>query len=409
LLTLRGRGPRRGSSLSNLGLIKDGALLVRDGVIGAVGTRAQVEALPEARVAEKLDLGGRVALPGFVDSHTHLIHAASRAEEYELKIEGASYEEIARKGGGILNSVKKLRAATAEALKKRAMAALNLFAAYGTTTVEAKSGYGLDVASELKILGLHKELAAEQPLDIVSTFLGAHVVPAEFRGKPNGAEKYIALLIEKMIPEVAEKKLAEFCDVFCDRGAFTRGQSKRILEAGKQHGLAPRLHAEQLTRTGAAQLAVEMGAASCDHLEQVNKSDIRALGKSKTVATLLPGCDFHLGLKKYAPARELIDAGAIVSLATDYNPGTSPTLSMPMILSLACTQLRMTPAEAIAAATINAAYALRREAQIGSLEVGKLADVAVFEVADYREIPYYFGVSHCWMTVKRGRVIHGNE
>jgi len=409
LLTLRGRGPRRGSSLSNLGVIEDGALLLCDGVIAAVGTRTEVEALAEARAAEKLDLGGRVALPGFVDSHTHLIHAASRAEEYELKIEGASYEEIARKGGGILNSVKKLRAATAEALKKRAMAALKLFAAYGTTTVEAKSGYGLDVASELKILGLHKELAGEQPLDIVSTFLGAHVVPAEFRGKADGAEKYIALLIEKMIPEVAAKKLAEYCDVFCDRGAFTRGQSKRILEAGKQNGLAPRLHAEQLTRTGAAQLAVEMGAASCDHLEQVNASDIRALGKSETVATLLPGCDFHLGLKKYAPARDLIDAGAIVALATDYNPGTSPTLSMPMILSLACAQLRMTPAEAIAAATINAAYALQCEKQIGSLEVGKQADIAVFEVADYREIPYYFGVSHCWMTVKRGRVIHGNE
>ena len=406
LLTLRGRAPRRGNSLSNLGIIEDGALLVRDGVIAAVGTRAQVEALPEARAAEKLELGGRVALPGFVDSHTHLIHAASRAEEYELKIEGASYEEIARKGGGILNSVKKLRAATSEALKKRAAEALKKFAAYGTTTVEAKSGYGLDVASELKILRLHQQLAAEQPLEIVSTFLGAHVVPAEFRGKTDGAEKYIALLTEKLMPEVADQGLAEFCDVFCDRGAFTRSQAKRILEVGKQLRMTPRLHAEQLSRTGAAQLAVELGAASCDHLEKVNKSDIRALGKSKTVATLLPGCDFHLGLQKYAPAQELIDAGAIVSLATDYNPGTSPTLSMPMILSLACTQLRMMPSEAIAAATINAAYALRREKTIGSLEVGKQADIAVFEVADYREIPYYFGVDHCWMTLKRGRVIH---
>jgi imidazolonepropionase len=212
-------------------------------------------------LAEKLELGGRVALPGFVDSHTHLIHAASRAEEYELKIEGASYEEIARKGGGILNSVKKLRATTSEALKKRAAEALKKFAAYGTTTVEAKSGYGLDVASELKILRLHQELAAEQPLEIVSTFLGAHVVPAEFRGKADGAEKYIALLMEKLMPEVAGQGLAEFCDVFCDRGAFTRTQSKRILEAGRKLGMAPRLHAEQLSRTGAAQLAVELGAA----------------------------------------------------------------------------------------------------------------------------------------------------
>jgi imidazolonepropionase len=409
LLTLGGRGPRRGSSLSNLGIIKDGALLVRDGLIAAVGTRAEVEALPEARAAEKLDLGGRAALPGFVDSHTHLIHAASRAEEYELKIAGASYEEIARKGGGILNSVKKLRAATAESLKKRAAAALKQFAAYGTTTVEAKSGYGLDVASELKILRLHKELAAEQPLEIVSTFLGAHVVPAEYRGKTGGAERYIQLIEQNLLPEIGENRLAEFCDVFCDRGAFSVVQSKRILQAGRQWGLAPRLHAEQLSRTGAARLAILMRAASCDHLEHLNKSDIQALGKSETVATLLPGCNFHLGLKQYAPARALIGAGAIVALATDYNPGTSPTLSMPMILSLACTQLRMTPAEAITAATVNAAYSLGREKSIGSLEVGKQADIAVFEVADYREIPYYFGGNLCWMTVKRGRVIHAAE
>jgi imidazolonepropionase len=392
-----------------LELIKDGALLVRDGLIAAVGSRGEVEKLPEARGAEKLDLGGRVVVPGFVDSHTHLVHAASRAEEYELRIAGASYEEIARKGGGILNSVKKLRAATSEELKKRALAALKQFAAHGTTTVEAKSGYGLDVASELKILKLHKELAAEQPLEIVSTFLGAHVVPDEYRGKANGAERYIQLIEQNLLPGIGEKRLAEFCDVFCDRGAFSVEQSKRVLQAGRQWGLAPRIHAEQLSRTGAARLAILMRAASCDHLEKVNKSDIQALGKSDTVATLLPGCDFHLGLKQYAPARALIDAGAIVSLATDYNPGTSPTLSMPMILSLACTQLRMTPAEAIAAATINAAYALRREKTIGSLEVGKQADLAAFEVADYREIPYYFGVSHCWMTVKRGRVIHAAE
>ena len=409
LLTLRGSGPRRGDSLSKLGLIEDGALVVRDGLIAAVGTRAEVEKLPEARAAEKIDVGGRVAIPGFVDSHTHLVHAASRAEEYELKIAGASYEEIARKGGGILNSVKKLRAATSEALKKRAIAALKQFAAHGTTTIEAKSGYGLDVASELKILKLHKELAVEQPLEIVSTFLGAHVVPEEYRGKVKGAERYIQLIEENLLPHVGEGRLAEFCDVFCDRGAFSVEQSKRVLQAGRQWGLAPRMHAEQLSRTGAARLAILMRAASCDHLEHVNKSDIQALGKSETVATLLPGCDFHLGLKQYAPARALIEAGAIVSLATDYNPGTSPTLSMPMILSLACTQMHMTPAEAITAATINAAYALRREKSIGSLEVGKQGDLAVFEVADYREIPYYFGVNHCWMTVKRGRVIHATE
>jgi len=362
--------------------------------------------MPEARSSEKLDVGGRVVLPGFVDAHTHLVHAANRAEEYELKIRGASYEEIARKGGGILNSVKKLRAATAEALKPRTHRALQEFAAHGTTTIEAKSGYGLDLANELKILRLHKELEKEQPIEIVSTFLGAHVVPAEYRKKPDGAKHYLDLLTEVMIPEISQAGLANYCDVFCDRGAFTLAQTRRVLAAGMANRLKPRVHAEQLSRTGATQAAIQMGAASCDHLEHVNDADIRALAKSNTVAGLLPGCDFHLGLDRYAPARALIDAGAIVSLATDYNPGTSPTMSMPMILSLACTQLRMTPAEAIAAATINAAYSLGRGKEIGSLEVGKLADLAVFEVEDYREIPYYFGVNTCWMTMKRGAVIY---
>lgn len=405
MLTLRGTAPRRGQALSDPGILRDGALLIRDGEIAAVGAQSEIEALPEARSAERLDVGGRVVLPGFVDSHTHLIHAASRAEEYELKIAGASYEEIARKGGGILNSVKKLRAATAETLRQRAHNALQQFAAYGTTTLEAKSGYGLDLPSELKILRLHQELNAEQPLEIVSTFLGAHVVPAEYRGKPKGATQYLALLIERVIPDVARQKLAEFCDVFCDRGAFSINESRKVLEAGKKHGLIPRIHAEQLTRTGASQLAVKLGAASCDHLEQVSKSDIRALANSNTVATVLPGCDFHLGVKKYAPARAMIRAGAIVALATDFNPGTSPTLSMPMILSLACTQLRMTPAEAIAAATINAAYSLKREKQIGSLEPGKQADITIFDVDDYREIPYYFGVNKCWLTLKKGKPV----
>jgi len=379
---------------------------VCDGRIVAADTRARVESRKDARQAEKIDVGGRVILPGFVDSHTHLVHAASRAEEYELKIQGVSYEEIAKKGGGILNSVKRLRVATSDALKRRALGALQEFASHGTTTVEAKSGYGLDVASELKILQLHRELNRVQPLEIVSTFMGAHVVPAEYRVSTDGAERYVELLTEQLLPEVVNEGLAEFCDAFCDRGAFTRSQSKRILSEGKQHGLAPRVHAEQLSRTGAAQLAVELEAASCDHLEHINSTDIRRLAKSRTVATLLPGCDFHLGWKKYAPARKLIDAGAIVGLATDYNPGTCPTVSMPIILSLACTQLRMTPAEAIAAATINAAFALRRDNRIGSLEAGKQADLAVFAVEDFREIPYYFGMNRCWMTMKRGEIIH---
>ena len=409
MLTMRGRVPRRGKTLGDLGIVNDGALLVRNGKIAAAGPRATVERHSAARRAEKVDVGGRVVLPGFVDSHTHLIHAASRVEEYELKIQGGSYEEIARKGGGILNSVRRLRASTREELKLRARLALERFAASGTTTIEAKSGYGLDVASELKILSLHKELSAEQPLEIASTFLGAHVVPEEFRTKPGGAAQYLSLLEDILMPEISSSGLAEFCDVFCDRGAFSVNQARRVLEAAKARALAPRLHAEQLTRTGAAVLGVELGAASCDHLEQASERDIGALAKSDTVATLLPGCDFHLGLTKYAPARKLIDAGAIVALATDYNPGTSPTTSMPMILSLACSQLKMTPAEAIGAATINAAYSLGRHRRIGSLEVDKQADLAVFDVADCREIPYYFGVNLCWITMKRGVVIHAAE
>jgi imidazolonepropionase len=409
LLTLRGRGPRRGAAFANVGLVKNGAVLISDGLIAAVGPRAQVEAHPLARSAQRLDAAGRVLLPGFVDSHTHLIHAASRAEEYELRITGASYEEIAKSGGGILNSVNKLRAATSETLKQRAHSDLKQFATYGTTTIEAKSGYGLDLASELKILKLQKELSTEQPLDIVSTFLGAHVIPGEFRTGPSGVKNYISLLIDILLPEIAAQKLAEFCDVFCERGAFNLAPSKQILEAGKRYGLRPRIHAEQLSRTGGTQLAVKLGAASCDHLEKINRADMRALAKSKTVATLLPGCDFHLGLKQYAPARDLVDAGAIVALATDYNPGTSPTVSMPMILALACTQLRMTPAEAISAATINSAYSLGRDKQIGSLEVGKLADISIFDVDDYREIPYHFGMNTCHTTIKRGQIVYSKS
>ena len=406
IVTVGGRAPRRGKALSEISVLRDGAILLRDGLISAVGPAVKIEKLKESKLAEALDLDGRVVLPGFVDSHTHLIHAASRAAEYELRIQGASYEEIARKGGGILNSVGKLRATTAQELKARAQLFLERFAEYGTTTIEAKSGYGLDLTSELRILSLHKELDAEQPLEIVSTFLGAHVVPVEFRGKTNGTRHYVALLEQELIPDVAENGLAEYCDVFCEPSAFSLSESRAVLTAGKKHGLRPRVHAEQLSRTGATRMGTQLGAASCDHLEYLDPAGIRALAKSHTVATLLPGCDFHLGLKQYAPARKLIDAGAIVALATDFNPGTSPTLSMPVVLSLACTQLRMTPAEAIAAATINAAYSLDRHKKIGSIDAGKQADLAVFEVADYREIPYYFGVNTCWLTMKRGEVIH---
>ncbi len=405
LLTLRGAAPRRGRHLADLGIIRDGALLIRDGRISAIGRRVDLLRDSSARRAMRLDLGGRVVLPGFVDSHTHLVFAASRAGEYEKRIVGATYEQIARAGGGILSSVKKLRAAKPDVLKDRAIAALQRMAEHGTTTVEVKSGYGLDSKSELGTLRLHRYLALHQPIGIISTFLGAHVVPPEFGKRRNGANEYVEFLCRNLIPQIAVEGLADFCDVFCDRGAFTVAQARKVLTAARACGMGVRIHADQIVRTGAARLAVALHAASADHLDQVTPSDIRALAKSDTVATLLPGCRFHLGLPQKAPARKLIEAGAIVALATDYNPGTSPTLSMPMILSLACDQLQMSPAEAIAAVTINAAYGLRRQVSVGSLEVGKYADLAVFDVADYREIPYYFGVNLCVLTVKRGNVV----
>jgi imidazolonepropionase len=407
LLTLRGPVPRRGRGLRELGIVQDGALLVRDDRIVAVGPRRTVERLREVRRAEKLDLGGRVVLPGFVDSHTHLIFPSSRAYEYEQRISGKTYEEIARAGGGIRATVRAVRRASEKTLLGRASAHLREFAAHGTTTLEAKSGYGLDWKNELKILSALQHLHQDQPLDIVQTFLGAHIVPPEFHKRP---QAFVDLLVRAWIPTVATAGLATFCDVFCDRGAFTVAQARRILLAARACGLVPRIHAEQFTQTGAARLAVEVQAASADHLDRIGRSDIRALALSNVVCTMLPGCSFHLQASDYAPARELIDAGAIVALATDFNPGTSPTLSMPMILSLACAQLRMTPAEALIAATINPAYSLRQHGRVGSLEVGKYADLAAFDVTDYREIPYYFGVNLCKMTMKRGVVIaQGNH
>jgi imidazolonepropionase len=404
LLTLRGpRAPRRGRQLRELGVVPDGALLIHHGRIEAVGPTRSVERHPLARKAKKISAQEYVVLPGFVDSHTHLVFPTSRADEYEQRIAGATYEQIARRGGGILATVKKLRRAPAIRLEQQAQRWLAEFAAHGTTTLEAKSGYGLTLAAELKILEVIRRLNRRGPLELVPTFLGAHVVPPEYKRRPDA---YVDLVVQKMIPAVARRRLAEYCDVFCDRGAFTVAQSRRILTAARAGGLGLRLHAEQLARTGGARLAVELGAASVDHLEHVNHRDIRALARSDTVCTLLPGAVFHLGKSTYAPARTLIDAGAIVALATDFNPGTSPSVSMPMVLSLACTQMRMTPAEAIVAATLNAAHALGSAGRLGSLEPGKQADLCAFALSDYRENPYYFGTNLCRWTLKQGQVIY---
>jgi len=408
LVTMAGPAPRRGRALREIGRVENGAVLIAGGRILATGPQPKVERQAGARRARKMDLGGRVVTPGLVDAHTHLVFAASRAAEYEQRIAGATYEQIAKAGGGILSSVRALRAASDDALAVTAGARLARMAAHGTTTVEAKSGYGLDFDNELRTLKLLRRLGKEQMVEIVPTLLAAHVVPPEFR-HPGGADEYVDRIVRLFLPAVALEGLAEYCDVFVERGAFSVPQARRIFAAARALGLKPRLHAEQLARTAGARLAVEVEAASVDHLDFVNGADIRALAQSEVACILLPGCSFHLGLARYAPARQLIDAGAIVALATDCNPGTSPTLSLPMAMSVACTQMRMTPAEALAACTINAAYSLGRHARIGSIEAGKDADLAVWDVQDYREIPYYFGVNHCMDAWKGGKVIRGPE
>jgi imidazolonepropionase len=404
LLTLRGpEQARRGAALSDLGLVGNGAVLMRDGLIEAVGEADAVEQV--ARGADnviELDVAGRVVMPGFVDSHTHLVFSQPRLVDYEMRIQGAGYHQIAEAGGGILSTVKAVRSAAPQELETQARRAVHQCVRHGTTTLEAKSGYGLDEQGELKTLVVLAAIDG-QPLDIVSTYLGAHIVPPEHH---KNSDAYIDWMAQKMMPRIKRRKLASFADVYCDRGAFTIDQARRYLSAARKLRLGLKIHAEQFSNSGAARLAVELEAVSADHLEQAGAEDAAILGRSSTVATLLPGSVFHLGLDRYAPARMLIENGAAVALATDLNPGTSPTCSMPMVLSLACSCMRMSPAEAISAATINGAHAVQRAHQVGSLEPGKKADVTVMNAVDYREIPYYFGVNPVAMTIKRGVVIY---
>lgn len=403
MLTLRGPNePRRGPALAELGIITGGAILIRDGVIAGAGPASEVEALDDARGVREIDAAGRVVMPGFVDSHTHLVHGSPRLLDYEMRLRGADYHEIAQAGGGIQSTVRSVRAAAPEDLEAQAHRALRDFARHGATTLEAKSGYGLDETAEFKTLVVLAALDG-RPLDIVPTYLGAHVVPPEYADKPDA---YVDWMCTEMLPRIRQRRRAVFADIYCDRGAFTLEQSRRYMQAAHAAGLGLKVHAEQFTHTGVAQLAAELGAASADHLEQADENDAAAFAAASTIATLLPGSVFHLGLDRYAPARMLIDRGAAVALATDFNPGTSPTCSMPMILSLACTQMRMSPAEAISAATINGAHAIGRADRIGSLEIGKQADILIVNATDYRELPYYFGVNLIAMTIKRGAILY---
>lgn len=392
-----------GLAEDRLGIIPRGNVAIKGGRVLWAGPSHQTSRHITLSLGVKtLDASGKVVMPGFIDSHTHLVFAGSREKEFELRIKGATYQEIAAEGGGIKSTVQRTRQATKEELVAIGKKHLDTMLSLGTTTVEAKSGYGLSTKEEIKMLEVLQDLVREHPLDIVPTFLGAHEIPPEYAGKK---EDYVRLVVEEMIPAVGKRKLATFCDVFCEEAVFSLEDSRLILEAGRRFGLLPKLHADELTPLGGAELAAELGAASADHLLFVSEKGMEALAEKGVVATLLPGTAFFLSLDRYAPARRMIEKGVTVALATDFNPGSSMTQSLPLITTIACTQMRLTPAEAILGVTINAARALRKENDIGSLSPGKQADLVILDIPDYRHLSYHFGVNHVWKVIKKGKVV----
>ncbi len=396
LVTLAGPArPRIREEMRDLGIIRDGAMIVREGIITQVGSRREMN-LP----AEIIDAGGKVVMPGFVDAHTHPVFAGDRADEFEQRAGGATYQEIFAAGGGIRSTVRKTRAATEPELFAAASRHALWFLRGGTTTIEAKSGYGLTVDDELKLLRVIHRLS---PIRAIPTFLGAHEIPDEYQDNREG---YINLVIHEMLP--AARKLAGFCDIFCEPHVFPVEDSRRILRAAIDHGFKLRMHVDQLQDSGGAQFAAELGAVTADHLEHTTAAGIEAMRGAGVQPVLLPGSVYALGLKRYPDARAMIDAGLAVVLATDFNPGSSPTPSIPMILSLASTQMKMTPAESITATTINAAYSLQRGAEIGSLEPSKRADFVIHDCTDHRELAYFFGVQSAQAVYIGGRPI-GNS
>jgi imidazolonepropionase len=399
LLTLAGpKRPRMGAELSDLTIIKNGGMLVVDGVIAAVGDSEDVaRSLPDD--IEVIDGRGRVVLPGFVDAHAHPVFGGNRVDEFEMRARGATYEEIAASGGGIRSTVGKTRAASEADLLADAQKHASWFLRSGTTTVEAKSGYGLSLAGELKILRVIRRLNQTTAVEFVPTFLGAHAVPEELSDLP---EEYVDCVVNEMLPEVVRQKLAEYCDIFFEKAYFDAEATRRILGAAKAAGLRLRMHADQLTNSGGAALAAELGAVTADHLEQTEAEGISAMKAAGVQPVLLPASVYALGKTRYPKARAMIDAGLAIVLATDFNPGSSPTPSIPMVLSLATTQMKMTPAEAVTATTINAACSLGRGDKIGSLEKGKLANFTIFDCTDYREIAYWFGVSQVHSVYAKG-------
>lgn len=390
--------------VSGLGIIRNGALAVRGDKILWVGESRQLsDEVSLASEAREIDATGKVVMPGLIDPHTHIIFAGSRENEFEQRLQGLSYLEIAERGGGILSTVEATRKASFEELFLLGKKRLNRMLSEGVTTIEAKSGYGLSLRDESKILEVMKALNENHPIDIVPTFLGAHTVPKEFR---EDRKRYIDIVIEEMIPAFAEQGLVEFCDVFCEEKAFTLEESRKILETGKKYGLKPKIHADQLSSGGGAELAAEVGAYSADHLEYVSPNGIERMAGKGVTAILLPGASFFLSMKKLPPAREMIEKGVTIALATDLNPGSSMTESLPLIMTMGCTMFRMLPKEVIQAATIHAAKSMARQNEMGSLEVGKQADVAIFDIPNYGYLPYHFGVNHVEIVIKKGKVVY---
>ena len=392
LLTLKGsQKPRVRQQMRNLGVLKDCSLAVHDGLIVDIGRNLRYQA------DTVIDAAGKLVMPGFVDPHTHVVFAGSREFELNLKLAGVPYMEVLKRGGGIFYTVEKTRKASPHQLLSQSKKRLDTMLRYGTTTCEAKTGYGLDVKNELKLLKVQRSLYETHPIDLVSTFLGAHAIPKEM-----DAEQYITSIIEEMLPKT--QGLAQFCDVFCEKGIFSIAQSKKILLAGKRYGLQPKIHADEIVNTGGALLASKIGAISADHLLQSSDAGLRALAKNRIVGVLLPGTPFCLMMEHYAPARKMIDGGVPVALATDLNPNCW-TENMQMIIQLACLKMKMTPAEAIVASTFNAACAIGMQQYIGSLEVGKHADIIILDCPNHQFLPYHFGVNLVQTVVKRGVVL----
>ncbi|HEV8537685.1 MAG TPA: imidazolonepropionase [Bacteroidota bacterium] len=402
LVTVPSRGKRAkiGSDMSDLGVIENAAVLIENQKVAWLG-RMEELSMRSMKETDVLDCIDKVVMPGFIDSHTHLLFGGSREDEFAMRSAGATYQEIAAKGGGILDTVRKTREVSKKDLKKQARHYLGAMLEHGTTTVEVKSGYGLDMENEMKSLEAINELNNEEVITVIPTFLGAHAVPPEFHGRK---KEYVKEIVDRMIPYVGGKKLAAFCDVFCEQGYFDLEESHTILTRAKQFGMAPKLHAEELTSSRSAELAASLEAASADHLEHVSAKGIAALAQAGVVATLLPGVSFFLN-HPHAPARKLIDADVPVALATDFNPGSCMSYSMPMMMTIACAQMGMSPEEAITASTLNAAAALNLSNETGSIETGKNADLIVLDIPHYKFLPYHFGQNHVWKVVKNGVVL----